>query len=255
MLSAKQFKLTRTKMLAYLDELEQNNEIATTLYLPAGISPNEIDSYLKQIPAIVSVSADVSKNIATSQTGVTIFWGQTQKWLIMPPFPIQDKYLSAGYDIIPLRALLTNSYRIGIVLVRLGSYSIGICEGETLILHKTGTGLVHSRHRQGGSSAARFQRRRKDQTYHFLERVGQHTREIFEPYVKKLDYLVYGGARTTIQQLQKQCNFLRQFDDRLLPPLLEIPDPRFNVLEKAITQIWSSRVIEWQEEKTLNPKF
>jgi hypothetical protein len=255
MLSAKQFKLTRTKMLAYLDELEQNNEIATTLYLPAGISPNEIDSYLKQIPTIVSVNADVIKNITTSQTGVTIFWGQTQKRLIMPPFPIKDKYLSTGYDITPLQTLFINNYRIGIVLVRLGNYSMGICEGETLILHKTGTGLVHSRHRQGGSSAARFQRRREDQTHHFLERVRQYAREMFEPYAKKLDYFVYGGARTTIQKLQKQCGFLRQFDDRLLPPLLEIPDPRFNVLEKAITQIWSSRVIEWQEEKTLNPKF
>ncbi|MDO9333949.1 MAG: Vms1/Ankzf1 family peptidyl-tRNA hydrolase, partial [Dehalococcoidales bacterium] len=111
------------------------------------------------------------------------------------------------------------------------------------------TGLVHSRHRQGGSSAARFQRRREDQTHHFLERVGGHIREIFEPYAKKLDNFVYGGARTTIQQLQKQCDFLRQFDDRLLPPLLEIPDPRFRVLETAITQVWSSRVTEWRDSE------
>jgi len=248
MLSAKQFKLTRDKMLTHMDELVQNHEIATTLYLPAGMSANEVDSYLKQIPTIVSISADVSKNIATSKTGVAIFWGQTQKQLIIPPFPIKDKYLIAGYDISPLRALLTNNYIIGVVLVRLGNYSIGICEGETLILHKTGTGLVHSRHRQGGSSAARFQRRRKDQTHHFLERVGQHAREMFEPNVKKLDYFIYGGARTTIQQLQKQCDFLRQFDDRLLPPLLEILDPRFNVLEKSVSLIWSSRLVEWSEE-------
>lgn len=249
MLTVKQFKLTRTKMLAYLDELEQAGEIATTLYLPPGISQPEADSYLRQIPAIVSVSADVSKNFTTSQSGAVLFWGQTHRRLIVPPFPNKDKYLTAGYDIAPLRSLLTHNYRIGIVLVRLGSYSIGICEGETLISHKTGTGLVHSRHRQGGSSAARFQRRREDQTHHFLKRVGEYIREIFEPYAKKLDYFVYGGARTTIQQLQKQCDFLRQFDDRLLPPLLEIPDPRFRVLETAITQVWSSRVTEWRDSE------
>jgi hypothetical protein len=247
MFTTKQFKLIRTKMLAYLNELEQAGEIATTLYLPPDISPSEADSYLKQIPAIASASADVSKNIITSQTGAVIFWGQTHKRLIVPPFAIKDKYLTTGYDIAPLRSLLTNNYRIGIVLVRLGSYSIGICEGETLILHKAGTGLIHSRHRQGGSSAARFQRHREDQTHHFLERVGEHIREIFEPYAKKLDYLVYGGARTTIQQLQKQCDFLRQFDDRLLPPLLEIPDPRLTVLETAVTQVWSSRLTEWRD--------
>ncbi|HEX9896659.1 MAG TPA: Vms1/Ankzf1 family peptidyl-tRNA hydrolase [Dehalococcoidales bacterium] len=247
MLSAKQFKLTKTKMLAYLDELERAGEIATTLYLPPGISQTEVDSYLRQIPAIAPVSAEVSKNIVTSQTGAVIFWGQTNRRLIVPPFPIKDKYVTTGYDIAPLRTLLMHDYRIGIVLVRLGSYAIGICEGETLILHKAGTGLIHSRHRQGGSSAARFQRRREDQTHHFLERVGGHIREIFEPYTKKLDYFVYGGAWTTIQQLQKQCDFLRQFDDRLLPPLLEIPDPRFTVLEKAVPQIWPSRVLEWRD--------
>lgn len=247
MLAAKQYKLTRTKMLTYLDELEVISETANTIYLPPGISQSEVDSYLRQIPAIASVSADVSKNVISSQTGTVIFWGQTHKRLIVPPFPIKVKYLTAGYDIASLQTLLTHNYRIGIVLVRLGSFSIGICEGETLILHKAGTGLIHSRHRQGGSSAARFQRRREDQTHHFLERVGEHIRKIFEPYAKKLDYLVYGGAWTTIQQLQKQCDFLRQFDDRLLPPLLEIPDPRFTVLEKAVSQIWSSRLIEWRD--------
>ena len=154
-----------------------------------------------------------------------------------------------GYDTATLQSLLSKNYKIGIVFVRLGSFSIGICEGENLISHKTGTGLIHSRHRQGGSSAARFQRRRQDQTYHFLERVGNHAREVLEPYARMLDYFIFGGARTTIQELQKQCEYFKQFDDRLLPPLLEIPDPRFNVLQKSITQIWSSRVIEWSENQ------
>jgi len=246
--STKQFKLTRNKILSILVELEQNREIATTLYLPAGISTNEVGSYLKQISAMEYIMTDMTESIISSQTGAVIFWGQTQKRLILPPFPVKDKYLSSGYDIAPLRTLLEPDYKIGILLVRLGSYSIGICEGERLILHKSGTGLIHGRHRQGGSSSARFQRRREDQTHHFLERVGEHAREMLGPYARKLDYFIYGGARTTIGQLKKQCDFLQHFDDRLLSPLLEIPDPRFNVLEKSIPQIWSSRVIEWQEE-------
>jgi hypothetical protein len=130
----------------------------------------------------------------------------------------------------------------------LGSYSIGICHGENLLDHHTGTGLVHGRHRQGGSSSARFQRRRQDQAYHFLKRVGDHIEQKFNPYAKNLDYLVYGGARTTIQLLRKQCTFLQQFDDRLLPSLLEIPDPKFNVLEKTVQDIWSCKITEWREE-------
>ena len=107
---------------------------------------------------------------------------------------------------------------------------------------------MHGRQRQGGSSAARFQRRRKDQTHHFLERVSTHLREQLEPYARTLDYFIYGGAKVTILRLQKQCPFLAQFDDRLLPPLLEVQDPRFSVLEKAVPDIWSSKVTEWKEE-------
>ncbi|MCX6003919.1 MAG: Vms1/Ankzf1 family peptidyl-tRNA hydrolase, partial [Chloroflexi bacterium] len=185
-----------------------------------------------------------------SATGSVLFWGLRQKYLVSPPFPLKEKYITNGYDVEPLRSLLTQDFAVGIILVRLGSYSIGICRGEQLLTGKTGTGLVHSRHRQGGSSSARFQRRREDQTHHFLERVGEHIKEKLEPYAKTLDYLIYGGARTTILQLKKQCPFLQQFDGRLLLPLLDIPDPRLNILEKAVTDIWSSKVIEWQDDET-----
>lgn len=145
-------------------------------------------------------------------------------------------------------SLISRDYQIGIVLVRLGHFSVGVCHGEKLILHDSGTGLIHGRHRQGGSSAARFQRRRKDQTHHFLERVSEHLQETLEPYARTIDFFIYGGARVTILRLQKQCPFLAQFDNRLLPPLLDVEDPRFSVLEKAVSDIWSSKFTEWKEE-------
>ena len=246
MLVTSQYKLTRTKLLSLLGEIEHDSEKAITMYLLPGAT--ESAAYIEKIPELIPIKAEVEKKTNSSQTGTVIFWGPSHKLLIMPPFPLKDKYVASGYDVALLRALLEPDYRIGIVLVRLGSYSIGITEGERLILHNTGTGLVHGRQRQGGSSAARFQRRRQDQAHHFLERVGEHARELIKAYGKNLDYFVYGGARTTIQQLRKQCGFFEQFDENLLPPLLEIPEPRFNVLEKAVNQIWSSRVIEWREE-------
>ncbi|MDD5288230.1 MAG: Vms1/Ankzf1 family peptidyl-tRNA hydrolase [Dehalococcoidales bacterium] len=248
MLIAKNFKLTRQKILALLDELKAGNDKAISLYLPAGIYSAEIEAIFSKIPVIQSIPLNATKLAGSSGTGLVLFWGEKQKYLISPPFPLKEKYITNGYDTEPLLSLLAQDLTIGIVLVRLGSYSIGVCRGEKLVGSKTGTGLIHSRHRQGGSSAARFQRRRKDQTYHFLERVSEHIREKFEPCAGKLDYLVYGGAKTTILQLQKQCPFLQRFDNRLLPPLLEIPDPRLSVLEKAVTDVWASRVTEWENE-------
>ncbi len=246
MLVTSQYKLSNTKLISMLSELEHDTEKAITLYLLPGTT--ETDVYLEKIPDLIPIKQEIDKKINSSRTGAVIFWGRSHKLLIIPPFPIIDIYMTAGYHTEPLSNLLRTDYKIGIVLVRLGSYSIGITEGERLILHNTGTGLVHGRQRQGGSSAARFQRRRKDQSHHFLERVSDHAQELIDAYGKKLDYFVYGGARTTIQLLRKQNKYFEQFDDRLLPPLLEIPDPRFDVLEKAASQIWSSRVIEWREE-------
>jgi hypothetical protein len=74
-------------------------------------------------------------------------------------------------------------------------------------------------------------------------------REHIEPDARSLDYLVYGGAKTAILLLRKRCPFLRQFDERVLRTLLDIPEPRKSVLEKAIGTVWSTDVIEWCSEE------
>ena len=169
-------------------------------------------------------------------------------YLALPPFPLSEEYITNGYDVGPLRSLLSQDFLIALVLIRLGAYSIGICQGTELIDSKTGTGLVHARHKKGGSSQARFARHREKQIEQFLNRVCGHVREHIEPRARSLDYLVYGGARTTILSLRKQCSFLSQFDDRILRMLLDIPEPRQAVLEKAIGTVWSTDVIEWCDD-------
>lgn len=247
MLTSRTYKLNRERTIALLRDLDKSDAKAISLYLPAGTSISGIETILSQISSAKSIPDTVAKLAGVSATGAVVFWGESAKYLLLPPFPIAEKYISGGFDAEPFVSLLGQDYNVGIVLVRRGTYSLGICHGEKIIDHFSGTGLVHGRHRQGGSSAARFQRRRKDQTHHFLERVCEHIREKFLPYAGKLDFLVCGGARTTILQLQKQCPFLKQFEDRLLPQLLEIQDPKFSVLEKAVTDIWSSKVMEWRE--------
>ncbi len=248
MLTAKSYKVTRGKMGLLLHRLDAVTEDAITIFLPPGMTLEEVAAFLRSTPKTESIPYDTIRLAATSPTGSVIYWGTTQKSIILPPFPLKEKYITSGYETEPLLSLISKDYTIGIVLVRIGHFSVGVCQGEKLLVHDSGTGLVHGRQRQGGSSAARFQRRRKDQTHHFLERVNEHLREKLEPYARTLDYFVYGGAKVTILSLQKQCPFLEQFEDRLLPPLLEVQDPRFSVLEKAVPDIWSSKVTEWREE-------
>jgi peptide subunit release factor 1 (eRF1) len=209
-----------------------------------------VENLLGQVFALTAIPPDVARIIAGSEMGAAFLWSPPQMYLVLPPFPIAEEYITDGYDVGLLCSLLSHDFIIGLVLVRLGTYSIGICRGTELIDSKTGTGLVHARHKKGGSSQARFARHREKQIEQFLERVCGHVREHIEPHARSLDYLVYGGARTTILSLRKRCPFLSQFEDRILRMLLDIPEPRQATLEKAMGTIWSTDVIEWCEDNS-----
>ena len=250
MLVTKELHLSRVKALEFLDELALSEIKAISMYFPAGITPALVKTSLQKIFSPVDIPSDIVGNIATSKMGAAFFHNQLQMHLVLPPFPIKEDYVTGGYDIEPLRALLSHDFLIALVLVRLGAFSIGICQGTKIIGSKTGTGLVHARHKKGGSSQARFARHREKQIEEFLARVCGHVREHIEPRAWSLDYLVYGGARTTVLTLRKRCPFLGQFDDRILRTLLDIPEPRRALLERAIHTVWSTDVIEWHRDNS-----
>jgi len=234
-------------MLVFLNGLEETTDSgAASLYMLPGLSVPEIEDLLAKIRA-QSIPGELTEMAANSKSGGVLFWGSTRKYLVLPPFPFREKTLFAGCITEPLRQLLDSNFKIGLILVHLGTYAIGICQGEELITSKVGTGLVHGRHKKGGSSQQRFQRRRQKQVEEFLDRVCIHVLEQLEPYAQELNYIVYGGPRHTVLLLQKRCAFLRSFEDRVLP-LLDVPSLRQKVLETAVNRIWSSCIIEWQEE-------
>ena len=232
-------------MLGFLNELALTEGKAISLYLPQGTPQTRVENLLGQVFATTAIPPGMAEVIAGSGMGAAFFWSSPRMYLVMPPFPIVEEYITAGYDVGLLRSLLSHDFLIALVLVRLGAYSIGICRGTELIDSKTGTGLVHARHKKGGSSQARFARHRGKQIEQFLDRVCGHVQEHIEPYARSLDYLIYGGARTTILSLRKRCPFLSQFDNHILRTLLDIPEPRKAVLKKAIVTVWSTDVIEW----------
>jgi len=249
MLVSRRFFLSRAKMLGFLDELETTDSTAKSLYIPSGLSYLEAEDLLKEALEAPDIAANMTELAVSSATGAVIFWGPSRKCLISPPFPITEKYFTQGYAVEPLRALLRHDFSVALILVRLGAYAVGLCRGESLIASKVGTGLVHRRHKKGGSSQQRFRRHREKQIESFLNRVCCHVKEKLESQVRTLDYLVYGGARTTILSLQKRCSFLQQFDNRTPAPLLNIPDPGQAVLEAAMERVWSSNLVEWYDQE------
>ena len=241
------YKLNRTRLLHLLEELKANSIEVGSLCLPPKASLANVEGMLKTLIKVESIHEDIAKSIIDSPTGAILFWGPRHRYLVMPPFPIQDERFSNTCEIEPLYSLLHREFLFGLVLVRLGSYGIGVVKGETLLASKAGTGLVHARHRQGGSSSHRFERHREKQMETFFTRVCEHTREQLEPYARQLQYVVYGGTRETLLDFRKQCHFLHQFDNRVIDVLLNIREPKQSGLEEAVQEAWSSRVIQWNE--------
>ncbi len=246
MLTQQRSQVTKRKTLHLLDELESAKDgVAKSLYLASGQPRPDIHPLITS--TIEDAPTDALDTIAKSKTGSALFWGEEHKCLILPPFPLQESHTSTGYNVDPLRSFLTQELKVALVLVRLGEYAVGVFDGENLVSSKVGTGLVHSREKKGGTSQRRFQRHREKQMEYFFERVCGHAREHLEPHLRHLDYVLYGGERSTILPFRKQCSFLQKFDDRTLEWLLDVRHPKQATLKHAIIQAWSSTVLQWQE--------
>lgn len=238
-----EYYVKRSNMSDFLDRLEEDSgSITSSVYLPPSLAEKDI----RQIIA-TPFPDTIIELAAGSITGAMIYSGSESNTMVLPPFPVKEKVIFSDFTTEPLRELLAKECIIGLVLVHLGTYAVGVCKHDVLISSKVGTGLVHGRTRKGGSSSQRFQRRRENQAREFLERVCGHAREHLQPYERTLDYLIYGGPHQTVLQLQKECPVLNKFEDRTLQ-IIDIPALRQKVLEAAVTRIWSSRIIEWGNE-------
>ena len=247
MLVSTRHYLNRRRMLHLLGEMETADEAAISVHLPQKLSVSEIEKMFSVVPAAGQILPDGAGEIARSTTGAVLFWGEQHKYLVLPPFPITERSISQSYEVGLLRSLLQQDLIIALVLVRLGAYAVGVFQGEKLLSSKVGTGLIHSRHKKGGSSQHRFQRHREKQMEVFFDRVCVHARERLESYLQQLDYVRYGGEPTTIGAFRKRCRFLQKLETCTLEALLNIPEPRQATLETAISKAWSSRVVHWHE--------
>jgi peptide subunit release factor 1 (eRF1) len=240
-------RLKKNQLMQLLDRLGTASDAGVSVYLPCGLPLTEIEKTLGVV-LNKELLTEVAREISHSTTGIALFWGEQHKYLVLPPFPTTEKLIAQGYDTERIRDLMAQDLTIALVMVRLGAYAVGVFHNEKLLSSKVGTGLVHGRHRQGGSSAHRFERHREKQMEYFFTRVCIHVREKLEPYLRQIDYLYYGGETFTIRSFRKQCQFLKKLDDRTLEILLNVPEPKQASLEAAIDDAWSSRVVQWKEK-------
>jgi hypothetical protein len=121
---------------------------------------------------------------------------------------------------------------IGVLLVRLGGYAVGVFTGSPprLVSSKTGSRPVHSRSAAGGWSQHRFARRRENQAAVALRAAADAAAEVFGRYgPDQLDAVVLGGDKRSVAGLRGDSR-LEKYLAKATGRFLTVPDPRLAVL-------------------------
>ena len=237
--------LTAAALEHFLASLGEHFHEGLTLYL----TPASLHSPLLAVPQeaqegladLVQVAAQVEE----SETGAVFFWGQETLHVVLPPFPLQQDEYHRGFDPSTLSQMASHPYVVGVVLLRLGRYAVGVVHGNTLLASKTDTRYVKGRHRAGGSSAMRFQRIREKQVQELFNKVCGVAQTVLTPYEDSLDFLLFGGERHVLQDFRKTCPYLARFANRTLQRVLETHEPRRAELERMPLEVRKSRVLSF----------
>ena len=218
-------------------------KFTSSIYLtPQALQP--LSDYHKE--SIGHLLKFMPKDIVLSDTGVVIFTSDHDVVAIAPPFPVRESRVFENYNHSELQRVIETKLTIGVVLLRLGRYAVGVLDGNKLIASKTDSRYVKNRHRAGGSSQRRFMRSRERLIRELYDETCDTTQNILRPYEENLDYLLLGGERQTITGFIKRCDYIRRMKTPKLKRLLEVGRPNQKALQGIVTEVWRSRMITLQ---------
>jgi peptide subunit release factor 1 (eRF1) len=237
------YDMSRSQTLRWLKGFEAG-AVVFTIYIKPDAADTAVRKQLQQVLDRGEMLDSLVEKAAGSSTGAAVFYAMGRGYVVRPPFPLAEDGLKRSFDPGPLRLILERDRKLGLILVRLGRYAVGVFNGDKLVAGKAGTGLVHARHHKGGSSANRFARHRLKQMEYFFTRVEEHAREILSPYLGEIEYVMYGGAHDTLTRMRNQCAFFQSLQPRTLDRLIPVREPRRATLEDALKQAYASAVYE-----------
>ena len=223
-----------------------------TAYVPPGyLSPRKagfpsptagavsIEDLLERHPEVV-------KQIVRSETGAVVFGGDEGALVILPPFPVAKVSFHAEACVAPMLSLLDARPVVAVVLLRLGRYAVGVIGGDRLLVSKTGARYVKSRHRQGGSSQRRFERSRERLIRELYDNACKVAGDVIGPFGDRIDYLMLGGERHTLEGFVKRCRLVREMGPKTLDRRLPVNRPGQKALEAAARDIWVGKVLTFE---------
>ena len=191
--------------------------------------------------------ARLGKTPEDSGCGLVCFRGGDRALVIAPPFPVTESSRFDTWNEGPLWSLLDAERTVGVVLVRLGRYSVAVYRGGDLATSKTDSRYVKGKHHAGGTSQLRYTRVREGQMRRLYVKVCETIRAQFDPVAGELDHVILGGEKFTLNGFLKVCPRLDEYKNIILKRRLNIRDPKRDTLDDLGSTLHESRVwgIEW----------
>lgn len=148
------------------------------------------------------------------------------------PFPPVDAADSAA-GLAGLLRHVGQYRRVGVLLVRLGGFAVGVFAGTELVESKVDSRQVHGRAAAGGWSQKRFARRREGQ----VRVAGEAAADVAVRLLvgKPLDAVVTGGERRAVDAVLADSR-LACLKPLVVERFLTVPDPKRTVLEATPEQ-------------------
>ena len=227
---------SKTSLLQTLADMGASGWCTRSVYL----RPDSVTD--PENPRNASVAA-VLNQLGGSETGFALFLGDEHTVAVRPPFPISQDIDADGPNVAPLGELLNARLIIGVVLLRLGRYAVGVLEGDRLVATKTDSRHVKSRHRAGGSSQRRFERSRERLIRELFDKTCEVTREVFTRHPSDIDYVLIGGERHTLGGFVKRCRLMQELEHLTLSRRLTVDRPGQAALDGIAAEVWKSEVV------------
>ena len=99
--------------------------------------------------------------------------------------------------------------RVGVLLARRKAHAVGIFDGPTLVVGRSGSHYVQGRTKAGGWSQQRYARRREHQAERSFAKASADVEQVLLPAVGTLEAMVFGGDGAAINAV---------LDDRAVRP-------------------------------------
>ncbi len=236
--------LSADRLRRLLDSLDPGaGEAASSLYLAPGSVP---DPAAMTATGWAASLADFGEDVMRHGCGLAGLRAGERGLLVAPPFPVSDTFVATDWDDAPLRKILQADFDVGVVLVRLGRFSVAVFRAGQLLDSKTTSRYVKGKHHAGGTSQLRYTRVRDGQIKRLYDKVCEEARARLAPPAASLDYLVLGGERFTLNGLLKECPALAALQPITLQRRLNIRDPKRDTLPQVAAMLTESRVWELQ---------